>query len=75
MKMLNVAVKGALFAVPLLLCACATTTTSSQRMHARAVPPSPAAVDVQKMAIVDYIARRKGVEVVWVNPPQAPRND
>ena len=30
----------------------------------------PGAVDHQKMALVDHIARRKGVQVVWVNPPQ-----
>jgi len=73
MKTLNVAIKGALLAVALLLCACATTTAPNARLQAER--SGPAAIDVQKMALIDHIARRKGVDVVWINPPQAPRND
>lgn len=73
MKMLNVATKGALLAAALLLCACATTTAPNARLQADRY--QPAAIDAQRMALIDHIARRKGVEVVWINPPQAPRND
>ena len=72
MKAVNVAVKGAVVVAALCLGACASTGGSNARLASKA---GPGAIDQEKMTLVDYIARRKGVDVVWINPPQAPRND
>lgn len=49
----------------LLLGGCASTTTAGA--------PRPAAceqIDCARMAAVEHVARKRGVRVIWVAPPQ-----
>lgn len=61
-----------LLCVPLLLTACA----SSYNLTQKTPPPASSwasgqtiALDHQYVSDVERIAKRRGVEVVWVNPP------
>lgn len=71
MKALQVSMKLALLLVVASLAACAST--GGQRGASLARHDGPGAVDHRKMALVDYVARRKGVQVVWINPPMRDR--
>lgn len=62
-----------LLCVPLLLTACASSHSLTQN-----APPAPTSSwasdqtitrDQQYISDVERIAKRRGVEVVWVNPP------
>lgn len=55
------------------LAACASTGPTSATAYV-APPPASAAMDVDEayIARVQQIARRRGVEVVWVNMPRKP---
>ena len=56
---------AALLAVALSLGACAMQDTR----HAQARTTKAHAVDYEKVAVINHVARKKGVEVHWVNPP------
>lgn len=60
---------GLLAALVVSATACATTAGPAARAHPPAPPPGSAVVDAEYVATVDYIARRRGVTVRWVNPP------
>lgn len=54
----------------LLLVGCASTQKTTYR---DAPPPQTAGYaedDVRYMSIVEGLARQRGIQVVWVNPPQ-----
>lgn len=70
MKTCKLAAKLAVIAAALSLAACATTGTRDQAYASKDAVDS---VDYEKMALVNHVARQKGVEVVWINPPH--RND
>ena len=58
--------------VPMFLLAGCAGTHEIARSTAPAVVPAPAAPiseDDRYMALVEEIAKRRGVEVVWVNKP------
>lgn len=50
-----------------LLAGCATTERSAEGAGDQRVRPS---YDSVKMGIVNADARRKGVRIIWVNPPE-----
>ena len=52
--------------LPLLLSACATSAQAR-----RTAPASPVVDEAEAyVAAVEYIAHRRGVQVIWVNPPR-----
>lgn len=62
-----------LLCVPLLLVACAgsagLTKSSSPAVTPQAIHDASITTDEQYVAEVERIAKRRGVDVVWVNPP------
>ncbi len=55
-------------ALPLLLIGCATSTSPGYSYQS--VEPVNVEIDHQKMAVIDAAARKRGVNVHWVNRPQ-----
>lgn len=53
--------------VAVSLCACAGTGTSV------ATRSSLSEVDAQRIAAIEHVAKDRGIEVVWVNPPKKRR--
>ena len=60
-----------LCATALLLAACASHGTMRHQPAAAAAPTASDGLqqDARYMQAVEYVARRRGVEVRWVNPP------
>jgi len=56
---------AALALVVLALGACAT----QEARYAEARAERAQLIDYEKVAMINHVARRKGVEVHWVNPP------
>ncbi|MBB5209494.1 hypothetical protein [Chiayiivirga flava] len=54
----------------LSLGACAS---SGNTYAERPVRSSPSSVDTTKVALVEKAAYQRGLQVVWVNPPEKPR--
>lgn len=55
-------------ALPLLLLGCATS--SSPGYSYQNVEPVQVEVDHERMAVIDAAARKRGVNVHWINRPQ-----
>ncbi len=51
------------------LAACASTGTTSSAAPAAARPMTQIEQDSAYVAKVEYLARRRGVHLTWVNPP------
>jgi hypothetical protein len=56
-------------AMTLVLFGCATT----QERATNASVPYDDDIDHQRMAAIDLIARQRGIDVIWVNPPRKKR--
>jgi hypothetical protein len=61
MRILSLTVLATMFA----LAGCATTDERSTL----AAAPDKTVVDVEKVGLVNYTARQRGVHVIWVNLP------
>ena len=59
-------------AAALLMAACASHGTMHSQPAAAATTQDGFEQDTQYMQAVEYVARRRGVEVRWVNPPLKP---
>ena len=68
MKAMQMTMRLALAAAAVALSGCASSGGVDGARLAR--HDGPGAIDHQKMAYVDHVARRKGVEVLWINPPR-----
>ncbi|MCK9488612.1 MAG: hypothetical protein M0Q42_04305 [Xanthomonadales bacterium] len=55
-------------ALPVLLIGCATSTSPGYSYQT--VEPVNVVVDHEKMAVIDHAARKRGVNVHWINRPQ-----
>lgn len=56
-------------AAALLMAACASHGTMRSQPAATATTPAAYEQDTRYIQAVEYVARRRGVEVHWVNPP------
>lgn len=54
------------------LAACASQAPMRYAESPAASPGPETAQDLEYMAAVEYVARRRGVQVRWVNPPLKP---
>lgn len=52
------------------LSACATTSETASRAPARDLQETRMSNDEAYMAQVEAIARRRGIDLTWVNPPR-----
>lgn len=59
-------------AASLFLVGCAAGGGSPQSLRAT---QQGKVVDVRKMAAIETVARQKGVEVVWIHPPETRSSD
>lgn len=70
---MNATVRVAVLSLSILgLAACAGTQTKSAYAEPASAPrePSPMSRDERYIATIERIARNRGIDVVWVNPPQ-----
>jgi hypothetical protein len=54
----------------LLLAACASGGSGASYTAQKRLQPASYEVDAERVALIEHIARKRGVEVHWVNKPQ-----
>lgn len=64
-----------LLSVPAICLVAACATTSPPLAESRAESRATIRSDAEYMHLVERIARRRGVALRWVNPPNEPRQD
>jgi len=53
-----------------LLAGCATSGGGSSQSAQKRLQPANYEVDGERVALIEYVARKRGVEVHWVNKPR-----